>query len=59
MISAIFVHLQTILSKSSITVAIFLKILSYPFFKSKFSLGYPKKDIDSWKFDHYLNSPNC
>ena len=42
MISAIFIHFQAILSKSSLTAGIFLRALSNPFFKSKIPLGYPK-----------------
>ena len=42
MISAIFIHFQAILSKSSLTAGIFLRALSNLFFKSKIPLGYPK-----------------
>ena len=42
MISAIFIHLQTILSKFSLRVGIFLRVLSYAFNKFKITLDYPK-----------------
>ena len=42
MIGAIFIHFQTILSKSSLTVGTFSRVLSIPFFKSKISSDYPK-----------------
>ena len=42
MISGIFILFQVIIRKSSLTVEIFLRVLSKPFFKSKIPLGYPK-----------------
>ena len=42
MISTIFIHFQAILSKSSITAGIFLRVWSNPFLKSKIPSGYPK-----------------
>ena len=45
MISEIFIHYQTILSKSSLAFGIFLRVLSYPFFKFKTTLDYPKISI--------------
>ena len=42
MVSAIFIHFQTILSKSSLTIGTFLRVLTYPFFKFKIKLGYHK-----------------
>ena len=41
MISAIFKHFQSILSKSSLTAGIFSRALSNHFFKSKIPLGHP------------------
>ena len=41
-ISAILLHFQSILSQFSLTYGIFLRVLSYPFFKFKIKLSYPK-----------------
>ena len=38
----VFVVIKSILSQFSITVDIFLRVLSYPFFKFKITLGCPK-----------------
>ena len=35
-------NLSFLLSKSSLTAGMFLRVLSNPFFKSKIPLGYPK-----------------
>ena len=50
-------HFQAILSKSLLTIGIFLRVLSNPFYEFKTSLGY--RDIDDCKFNRYLNSLNC
>ena len=44
MISAIFIHFQAIISKSSLTAGIFVTALSNPFFKSKIA-NYIWRDI--------------
>ena len=57
MISAIFINFQTILSKSSLTVGIYLKVLLYPFFKIQNTIRLPWY-IDCCEIDHYLNYVN-
>ena len=44
MISKIFIHFQIIFS-NPLAVGIFLRVLSYPFFKFKIPLCYPKISI--------------
>ena len=42
MISVVFIHFHSILSQSPLAAGIFLRVVSYPVFKFKITLGYPK-----------------
>ena len=54
MMSAVLIHFQIIPRKLYLTVALFKRVLSYPFLKSKIILGYPKILIVVVVFFFYL-----